>query len=47
MDTISTVYSKESDLLRLNNIPVEKLIGLYNKNNNPPRHFSNTEKDLH
>jgi RNA polymerase sigma factor (sigma-70 family) len=35
MDTISTVYSKESDLLRLNNIPVEKLIGLYNKNNNP------------
>jgi len=35
MDTISTVYSKESDLLRLNNIPVEKLIELYNKNNNP------------
>ena len=35
MDTISAVYSKESDLLRLNNISVEKLIELYNKNNNP------------
>ncbi|MFC2145621.1 sigma-70 family RNA polymerase sigma factor, partial [Actinomycetota bacterium] len=35
MDTISTAYSKESELLRINNITVEKLIELYNKNNNP------------
>ena len=35
MDNIKSKYSEDHDLLRLKNNPVEKLIELYNKNNNP------------
>jgi RNA polymerase sigma factor (sigma-70 family) len=35
MDNILTIHKKESDLLKFNDIPVERLIELYNKNNNP------------
>ena len=35
MDNTQSKYPEDHDLLRLKNIPVEKLIELYSKNNNP------------